>query len=159
MAPPIEIKEIIRDVAKEYAENTNKQIAVYYKQTTSAIDSMATSVEKMADSVKEANDALIRHEEKQNSNNERTERLEQTIRDQGIMQRTFEKDYDDKLDKLRSDVNNNSLVRKATLWLAATVIAAMIGGGMLFSALTGKIPAQQKGKVNEDTSNQKETIK
>ncbi len=131
-------KEIAEEVAKVYADKTDLKIEMYQKNSTEAIERMAAAMVEMAKSVKNQNDSLVRYEEKQTAQYERAERLDSTIRELGINQRRFEKEVESSLYKIKDDVQNNSLVRKAAVWLAMSIIAALIGGGALFSSLTNK---------------------
>lgn len=147
--------ELVRTIVKEYADQTNHRVETYHKQTTEAIQQMALSISDMAKSVQKSSEDHARNEERQTATLERMERIDQSVQKLGVTQRNFEKETDDKIDKIREEVQNNSLVRKVTVWLAATVIAAMIGGGILFSSLTGKAAPQLKGEQHENPTNEK----
>lgn len=144
-------RQVAREVATEFAALTNDRIEQYQIQTNSILQQLGSSMTKLADSQHQANLQLVRYEEQQMNSSERMERIEQTQKEQGTSQRQFNKELLDKMTKLeksqetkhqtlRDEVRDNSIVRKALLWLAAALIIAMLGGGMLFSSLTGKVP-------------------
>lgn len=142
--------QLAREMVKEYADRTNEKVEGYFQRTNEAIQAMASSVSKMANTVEESSRQLARYEERQIATSERMERIEQSVRDQGIIQRTFEEDVDGRLDALKDEVRDNSNVRKAAVWLTMTVIAAMIGGGMIFSSITA--PAKDRSPPTTEPS-------
>lgn len=139
----IEPAEIARLVAKEFADQTNNKVEVYYEQTSQAIREMSISIGNMAKSVQKSNEQLVRYEERQASTADRMERIETTVRELGIHQRESDATCSEKLSKLRDEVKNNSIIRRVVVWLGTVIIVAMIGGGMLFSSITGKVPVNK----------------
>lgn len=135
--------EIVRMVTKEYALHTNEKIEAYYERTSHAIKDMSESILKMSEAVQSSSRQLARYEERQNSVNERMERIESSVKKQGVDQRNFETTIQDNYTKLRMEVINNTFVRKMIVWVAGAIIATMIGGGVLFGTLTGKTVQQQ----------------
>lgn len=141
--------EIARVVAKEYAEQTNGRIETYFKHTSEAINRMSDSVATMARSVQDSNELLARYEERQSASNDRMERLEEGLREQGIIQRKFEDETEQAMRSITDEVKDNTHVRKMAVWLSMTVITAMVGGGLLFGSVTGTIKTS-KGHVHEN---------
>lgn len=143
--------EIAREIAREFAERTNDRI----DQTNKAIETLADQnkelsgqMGKLAEAITTTNKQLARYEERQTASMERMERLEQTQKEQGINQRNSEKELNSRIDILRDEVKDNSHIRKYIVSLAGIIIAAAIGGGVLFGGLTGKgkqhAPQQQQ---------------
>lgn len=130
--------QLARTIAKEYSDRTNASVETYYKQTSEALREMSVNVSLMARSVTDTNKQLARYEERQNTTAERLERMEGGLKDQGINRRKFENDINEKLHAMELKVSENTTARRVLMWLGGVMITAMIGGGVLFSSLTGK---------------------
>ena len=149
-----DIAEIVRAVASEFAQQTkqtNDRIDANSAQTNHALQQMSGSMQIMAKSVQKTSEQLVRYEERQIATSDRAERIEVTQRDQGLEIKNLKKetefkylalvkDLTDKHQTLRDEVKDNSFVRKAITWATAALILAMLGGGALFSSLTGRTP-------------------
>lgn len=139
--------EIAREIAKEFAERTNDRI----DQTNDALRTLADQMGEMAKAVTENSNALVRYEERQANAMERMERLDQTQKEQGINQRQFEKDINNRFNTLKQEVRDNSHLRTVVVWLSGVIATAVIGGGLLFGDFTGKgkqnAPQQQSNPV------------
>lgn len=137
-------KEIARAVAKEvvheFAQQTNAKIEQYQIQTQQTLQQLGKSMTRMADSMEESNISLARYEEKQSNSSERMERIESTQKEQADLIHSNEKEHNETILELRDEVKDNSVVRRAILWLSAALVLAMLGGGMLFSSITGRTP-------------------
>jgi chromosome segregation ATPase len=146
--------EIVREIAKQFAEQTNHRI----DQTNKAIETLAdqnkelsNQMGRLAEAITTTNEQLVRYEERQTTAMERMERLDQTQKEQGIIQRQFEEKTNDRFTETNQHVRDNSHIRTVIVWLVGIILTAAIGGGVLFGDFTGKgrqnAPQQQSNSV------------
>lgn len=151
-----EIVKSLTDVESQTKE-IKSTIDMHNKYTSDALVGMSTAIEKMADTQTEMMKQTVRFEEKQISESERSERIEKKVSEiqsdhkidtekinnkieNGLkdLDVKFEgkiKNVEDRYDEIQSDVNDNSLVRRATVWFTGAVVISMIGGGFFFNAI------------------------
>ena len=143
--------EIARVIAKEYADQTNGKVDYYYKHTSEAIREMSSSVSEMSKCVQKSSEALAVYEERQRATFEKITRMEREINDTVKNQKITEDDLNGRIQQVRDEVRDNSFVRKIAVWLAAAVMSAIIGGGILLSNVVSKNYDKQEqvsGKSN-----------
>lgn len=123
-------EENLRALVMEQMRHKDEKLELYFRQTSSSLQSMAEGIKEVSKAVAETSRQHARYEERQTSHSERMERIEQTQKAQGR-----------EIKELHDGVRTNTILRRGILWVSGIIVAAMISGGVLFGNITGKGPS------------------